>query len=214
MKQRRILIADDHPIVRRGLVAYIKGLPKYLVCEEVDDGLAAVASAKKLKPDIAILDHQMGELNGIEATRKIKAACPDTEVMLFTAVEDEVAIRAAFDAGAKSYIHKTELTEHLEAALEALANHRPYFTTRVGEVLFSRFLGDKTLPATHDELSPREREVLKLVAEGKPSKEICDMLSISLKTVETHRASIMRKLKLDSIAALVRYAIRNHIIEA
>ena len=212
MKQLRILLTDDHAIVRRGLAAFINAHPDWTVCGEACDGRQAVASAKKLKPDIVILDVTMPELNGLDAARQIKAACPATEILIFTAIEDEDLIRSVFDAGAKSYILKTEFIEHLGAALNALAAHKPYFTTEVGEVLFARFLGNRTVPADEPKLSSREREILQLVAEGHANKDVAALLSIGLKTVETHRAAVMSKLKLDSLPALVRYAIRHRII--
>lgn len=212
MKQIRILVTDDHAMVRRGLVSFINANPNWTVCGQACDGREALAAAKKLKPDIAILDVTMPELNGLDAARQIKTACPQTEILMYTAIEDEDMIRSVFDAGAKSYILKTDITEHLGAALNALAAHKPYFTTTVGEVLFSRFLGDKTVSANQPKLSPREREILQLVAEGHANKDVAALLSLSLKTVETHRAAVMRKLKLDSLPALVRYAIRHRII--
>jgi DNA-binding NarL/FixJ family response regulator len=214
MKQIRILLADDHTMVRSGLAAFIRTNPNWTVCGEAEDGRQALASARKLKPDIVILDVTMPELNGLDAARQIKAECPETEILMYTAIEDEDMIRAVFEAGAKSYILKTEITGHLAAALNALAAHKPYFTTDVGEVLFARFLGDKTVSAEEVQLSRRERDVLQLVVEGYQNKEVADRLSISLKTVESHRAAIMRKLKLDSLPALVRYAIRHRIISA
>jgi DNA-binding NarL/FixJ family response regulator len=210
----RILIADDHPIVRRGLMDFISTHGEYSVCGEAEDGRKAVEKAKELEPDIVLLDVTMPNLNGIDAARQIKAARPSTEIMMFTAIEDEDVIRELFEAGVKSYILKTEVTQHLDSALSALAAHRPYFTPRVGEALFARYLGEKTTSPAEERLSSREREVLQLVAEGKSNKETAAALFINLKTVETHRAAIMRKLKLDSVAALVRYAIRNRVITA
>jgi len=209
-----VLIADDHQILREGLKKFIGAMEDYSICGEAEDGRAAVEMAKQLNPDIVLLDVTMPNLNGIEAARQIKAALPATEVLMFTGVEDSSVIRQLFDAGVKSYILKTEVTAHLRSALESLSQHRPYFTSHIGEVLFARYLGEKTTPVSDELLSPREREVLQLVADGKSNKETSAALFISLKTVETHRAAIMRKLKLDSVPALVRYAIRNGLIAA
>lgn len=161
------------------------------------------------------MDIQMPELNGLEATRRIKKFAPQTEVLMFTGVETEEMVRQVFDAGARSCISKTSGKDQLEAALRSLARHKPYFTTEVGEILFAKFLSaEKAENSGPDRLTDREREILQLVAEGMSNKEVADRLGISVKTAETHRAAIMRKLKLQSVADLVRYAIRNHIISA
>jgi DNA-binding NarL/FixJ family response regulator len=212
--QTRILIADDHEILRQGLRHFIDAKSEYAICGEASDGRKAVEMAKELTPDIVLLDVTMPHLNGIDAARQIKAAMPTTEILMFTGVEDSNVIRQLFEAGVKSYILKTEVAEHLTSALSALAVHRPYFTSHVGEVLFQRYLGGKTVSAEDAELSPREREVLQLVCEGKSNKETAAALFISVKTVESHRATIMRKLKVDSVSALVRYAIRQGVIAA
>jgi DNA-binding NarL/FixJ family response regulator len=201
-------------MIRRGLTGFVRTHENFAVCGEAEDGRIAVAMAKELRPDIVLLDVTMPNLNGIDAARQIRVASPSTEILMFSAVEDTHVIRELFEAGVKSYILKSEVTEHLNSALSALAVHRPYFTARVGEVLFARYLGDKTVSEEEEKLSSREREVLQLVAEGKSNKETAAALFITVKTVETHRAAIMRKLKLNSLAALVRYAIRNRIISA
>lgn len=211
------MLADDHEVVRRGLRAVILEMPGWTVCGEVSDGRAAVKMAEELKPDVVVMDLGMPELNGIDATRQIRKACPETEVLIFTGEEDEELVRQVFEAGARSYIRKTDGKEHFEAALHALAKHKPYFTTEVGELLFARFLaGKKGAAADGDEgrLTNREREIVQLLAEGKSNKEVAGALGISVKTAETHRAAVMRKLKLKAFSELVRYAIRNHIVSA
>ena len=211
------MLADDHQVVRRGVQAAIEGMPGWVVCGEAVDGRAAVKMAEELKPDIVVMDVGMPELNGIDATRQIRKSCPETEVLIFTGQEAEDLVRQVFEAGARSYILKTDGREQLEAALRALAMHKPYFTTAVGEVLFARFLqGKKSATEDGDEgrLTTREREIVQLLAEGKSNKDVAGVLGISVKTAETHRAAVMKKLKLKAISDLVRYALRNHLVSA
>jgi len=217
MEQIRVLLADDHQVVRTGLRVAIEGMPGWVVCGEAVDGRAAVQMAGELRPDIVVMDVGMPELNGIDATRQIRKIRPETEVLMFTAQEAEDLVRQVFEAGARSYILKTDGKEQFEAALRALAKHKPYFTTGVGEVLFAKFLrGKKTAAEEEGEgrLSNREREIVQLLAEGRSNKEVAGVLGISVKTVETHRAAVMRKLKFNAFSDLVRYAIRNHLVSA
>ena len=217
MKALRILIADDHDVVRQGLTALIEHEPGWEVCGTARTGREAVERAKELKPDVAVLDMTMPELSGVEAVRQIKRALPLTEVLVFSAHRSEEVVAQVFDAGAKSYICKADAGRHLVDAIRSLAEHKPFFTAEVSEILFSRFLaadaGRKNGPA-EQKLTTREREIVRLLAEGRSNKETAGLLGISVRTSETHRASLMRKLGLDSLAGLVRYAVRNHIIEA
>lgn len=215
-KTLRILLADDHEIVRQGVRMLIEKEAGWEVCGEAVDGRKAVGMARKLTPDIVILDMGMPELNGLEAARQIKRALPKTEVLIFTGEESEQLIHEIFAVGARSYILKSDLSEHLVAAIRALGQHKHYFTSRVSEVVFARYF-DGASGAGKDKtegLTPREREIVQLVGEGKSNKEAASLLGISIKTVETHRAASMRKLRLDSFADLVRYAIRNKIVAA
>lgn len=209
----RILIADDHEIVREGLRAMIQRQPGWEVCGDVSTGREVVAQAPALNPDIIVMDIGMPELNGLDATRQIKRVLPNTEVLIFTANETEEIVRTVFKAGAKAYLLKSDANQHLIPAIEALCKHRTYFSSKVSELVFAGYLkGDAR---TDDQsLTAREREMVQLVAEGNTSKDIARVLGISVKTVETHRAAVMRKLKLNSVADLVRYAIRNGIILA
>ena len=209
----RILIADDHEIVREGLRAMIQRQPGWEVCGDASSGREVVAQAPALNPDIIVMDIGMPELNGLDATRQIKRALPNTEVLIFTANETEEIVRNVFKAGAKAYLLKSDANQHLVPAIEALCKHRTYFSSKVSELVFAGYLkGDAR---TDDQsLTAREREMVQLVAEGNTSKDIAQVLGISVKTVETHRAAVMRKLKLNSVADLVRYAIRNGIILA
>jgi len=186
------------------------------VCGEAVDGREAVALAGKLRPDVVVLDLGMPELNGLEAARQIKRALPKTEVLIFTGEESDQVIHDVFAAGARSYILKSDLAQHLVAAIRALGQHKHYFTSRISEVVFARYFDGATGPGKDktEGLTPREREIVQLLGEGKSNKEAGATLGISIKTVETHRAATMRKLRLDSFADLVRYAIRNKIIAA
>ncbi|EDY21460.1 two component transcriptional regulator, LuxR family [Chthoniobacter flavus Ellin428] len=217
METTKVLIADDHQVMRRGVRAVVELLEGWEVCGEASTGREAVEMVEKLQPQIVVMDVTMPELNGLEATRQIKKIAPATEILMFTGLETEELIRQVFEAGARSYILKTDGREQLEAALTALAAHKPYFTTQVGEILFAKFLHGK--PKDEEQtvdgrLTDREREIVQLLAEGASNKEVADSLGISVKTVETHRAAIMKKLKFKSFSDLVRYAIRNHIISA
>jgi DNA-binding NarL/FixJ family response regulator len=218
MANTRVLIADDHQVMRRGLKSLIEMMEGWEVCAEVSTGREAVEGVAKMQPDIAVLDMTMPELNGLEATRQIRKASPQTEVLIFTGHETEELVHQVFEAGARSYILKTDGKEHLEAALRSLAAHKPYFTTKIGEILFARMLhgkkGGSEEGSGTSRLTDREREIVQLLAEGKSNKEVADMLGISVKTAETHRAAIMKKLQLKAFSELVRYAIRNHIISA
>ncbi len=214
MEKLRILLADDHEVVRQGVRILIEKEAGWEVCGEAANGRTAVALAEKLKPDVVVLDIGMPELNGLDAARQIKRALPKTEVLIFTAEESDQLIHDVFAAGARSYILKSDIGGHLVAAIRALGEHKHYFTNRISEVVFARYL-DGASGAGKDKtegLTPREREIVQLLCEGKSNKEVAALLGISIKTVETHRAATMRKLRLDSFADLVRYAIRNKII--
>lgn len=212
MTRLRVLVADDHDVVREGVRMLIERQPGWEVCATAATGGEAIEKAKHFKPDVAILDMTMPELNGLEAARRIRRAAPHTEVLIFTARETEELIRDVFEAGAKSYILKSEATEHLVSAIRALAEHKPFFTTRVSKALFDRF----SAASRHDDgsrITTREQEVIRFLAEGKTNKEIADTLGLSLRTIEAHRANIMNKPGLGSLAAIVRYAVRHGMIE-
>ncbi len=217
MNPLRILIADDHEVVRDGLRAIIEHETGWEVCGTALTGREAVDRAKELKPDIAVLDMTMPEISGLEAVRQIKRALPQTEVLIFSAHRSEEVIAQVFDAGAKSYICKADAGRHLVAAIHSLAEHKPFFTPEVSQILFAKFLAadnGRKNGAAEQKLTNREREIVRLLADGRSNKETASLLGISVRTSETHRASLMRKLGLDSLASLVRYAVRNHIIEA
>jgi DNA-binding NarL/FixJ family response regulator len=208
----RILIADDHDIVRRGLRLLLEDHPGWQVCGEAATGRAAVAMAKQLVPDITIVDLTMPELNGLEATRQIKAAVSGVEVLIFTMHESEKVMRETIAAGARGYLLKSDATRYVVSAVEALAAHKPFFTSKVSEMLLEGYLRAKTgQEDAGGPLSAREREVVQLLAEGNSNKRIASRLDISVKTAETHRFRIMRKLGFNSLAEVVRHALRNDL---
>jgi DNA-binding NarL/FixJ family response regulator len=211
----RILVADDHHVVRAGLRALLETKTGWKVCAEAVNGREAVEKARELKPDVAVLDIGMPLLNGIEATRQIRKISPDTEVLILTMHDSELMIQGVLKAGARGYILKDDADRNLLAAVEALRRHKPYLSSRVSAAAPKTALlsGDDPAPERR-RLTPREREILQLLAEGKGNKEIAGFLSISVKTAETHRANIMLKLNFHSITELVRYAVRNHIIQS
>jgi DNA-binding NarL/FixJ family response regulator len=218
MKNLRILIADDHDLMRRGLKALVESHPGWKVCDEAYTGREAVTKAEQLKPDIVILDISMPELNGIEAARSIRKSSPGTEILILSVHYSDQLIREILEAGVRGYIMKSDPDADLINALEKLGNHRPFFTSRAAEVMLARFNHSQTRPSMRDmvreRLTAREREIVQLLSEGKSSKEVASFLGISVKTAETHRANIMRKLEIHSVSELVRYAVRNQIIEA
>jgi DNA-binding NarL/FixJ family response regulator len=204
--------------MRDGTRALIERQPGWEVCGIAGTGREAVAQAIRLQPNIVIMDMSMPDLNGLDAAVQIKRRVPHTEILMFTAHESDELIREVFEAGAKSYIFKSEAHHFLVDAIQSLSEHKPFFTSRVSEVLFAEMLNRSgaTPQATETSrrLTPREREIVQLLAEGSSNKKVAGVLGISIRTAETHRATVLRKLNLDSLASLVRYAIRNKIIEA
>jgi len=213
----RILIADDHDVMRQGTQSVIEREPGWEVCGFASTGREAVAKAAELEPDIVIMDMTMPELNGLDAAIQIKRHAPKTEILMFTGHATDELIREVFEAGVKSFISKAEAHTYLVEAIKSLARHKPFFTNEVSEILFANILyraeGSPDAAEPGQRLSLREREIVQLIAEGNSNKAIAQDLSISVRTAETHRASILRKLNLNSVAALVRYAVRNKLIE-
>lgn len=214
----RILVADDHEIVRRGLCELLQKHEGWEVCGEACNGREAVEMAKQLKPDVVIVDIGMPFLNGLDATRQLRQHDPHSKVIVLTITDSDQVIREALDAGARGFVLKSDAARDLVAAVEALQSKRMFFTPRVNDLVLAGFLkkghtiaGNEIpdLPA----LTAREREVTQLLAEGKSSKEVAVVLNLSTKTVETHRTNIMRKLNLHSIRDLVVYAIKNDMIQ-
>ncbi|HVH58931.1 MAG TPA: response regulator transcription factor [Candidatus Sulfotelmatobacter sp.] len=214
MPPLRILVADDHQVVRMGLRALLESKTGWRVCAEAANGREAVEKANGFRPDVAVLDIGMPLLNGVEATRQIRKVSPETEVLILTMHDSEQMIQGVLDAGARGYILKDDADRNLLAAVDALRKHKPYLSSRVSAAVSSRALPDVAegeRPARR--LTPREREIVQLLAEGKSNKEIASYLKISVKTAETHRANIMLKLNFHSVTELVRYAVKNKIIQ-
>jgi len=212
----RILLVDDHEIIRRGVRTLLEKRKDWQVVGEATTGREALAEVERLQPDVVVMDISMPGLNGLEAVRQIARAAPRTEVLVLTMHDSEKLVRQVLEAGARGYILKSDSTQKLIPAIEALRVHKPYLTSSVNEVVLRGYLGQKPLKGetSGGRLTPREREIVQLLAEGNTNKEIAATLSISVKTAETHRSNIMRKLDLHSVSELVRYAVRNDIIEA
>ena len=213
----RILVADDHQVVRTGLRALLESKTGWQVCAEASNGREAVEKAGQLKPDVAVLDIGMPLLNGVEATRQIRKLSPQTEILILTMHDSEQLVREVLGAGAHGYILKDDADRNLIAAVDALRRHKPYLSSRVSEAVSNAANpsedGAAFNHASRSRLTPREREIVQLLAEGKSNKEVAGYLGISVKTAETHRANIMLKLDFHSLADLVRYAVRNNIIQ-
>lgn len=218
MSNLRLLLADDHEIVRKGLRSVLEAQKDCEVVGEAADGRQAIALVKELNPDIVILDISKPLLNGLEATRQILKIRPQTKVLILTMHESDPLIRDVLDAGARGYILKTDAGRDLVTAVESLRRNKTFFTSRVSQMILDGFLKGDSRPSDSDSggirLTPRQREIVQLLAEGKSSKEVAVALDLSVKTAETHRANIMRKLDCHSVSEVVRYAIRNKIIEA
>jgi DNA-binding NarL/FixJ family response regulator len=214
MSAFRILIADDHEIVRRGIRALVEGHPGWEICGEAMDGRQAVEKAVELRPDIVLLDVGMPNLNGLDAARQILAANPRTRVLILTMHDSEQIVREVLEVGARGFLLKTDAARDLVSAVEALQRRTTFFTSSVAEIVLNGYLNRRSDDRpVKDRLTAREREVVQLLAEGKTSKEVAVALNLSVKTAETHRTNVMRKLDLHSVADLVRYAVRNNIVQ-
>jgi DNA-binding NarL/FixJ family response regulator len=211
----RLLVADDHELVRKGLCAVIQSHSGWVVAGEASDGREAVEKAQQLRPDVIVMDISMPSLNGLEATRQILKRV-STKVLILTMYESDPLIREVLDAGAQGYLLKTDAGSDLVTAVEALQRNKTYFTPKVAQMVLDGYLKRRAkLEESGEEgsrLTPRQREIVQLLAEGKSSKEVAVALGLSVKTAETHRANIMQRLNCHSVADLVRYAIRNNIV--
>jgi DNA-binding NarL/FixJ family response regulator len=218
----RILIADDHEVARHGIRALLEGHPGWEVCAEAKDGREAVELAATTNPGVILLDIGMPNLNGLEAARQILGASPNVAILILTMHDSDHMVREVLRAGARGFLLKSDAGRDLVAAVEALQRQRTFFTTRVSQMVLDGYLfrnnqeDGNIADEVEDEsdiLTGREREVIQLLAEGKTSKEVAATLNLSVKTAETHRTNLMRKLGLHSVADLTRYAVRNGIVQ-
>ena len=220
MANLRLLVADDHDVVRKGVRTLLEEQPGWEVAAEACDGREAVEKAKLVQPDVTILDLSMPELNGLEAAREILKTV-STKVLILTMYDSDPLIRQTLEAGARGYLLKSDAGRDLVSAVDALRRNKTFFTPKVAQMVLEGYLGRPSKENEDDSnrknglrLTARQKQILQLLAEGKSSKEVAVALNISVKTAETHRANIMRRLDCHSVTELVRYAIRNHIIEA
>lgn len=210
---RRILIADDHQAMREGVRSLLQDHAYCQIVAEASDGHEAMRLARETQPDIAILDYSLPLMNGLELTRAIKRELPRTEILIYTMHDREDLLVEVLRAGARGYVLKSDSGPHLIAAIEAMAMRKPYFSSEISETLLDHFVDSSRPAGSASSLTAREREIVQLIAEGRINKQIAHLLDISVKTVETHRATAMHKLKLRSTAELVRYAVRNNIVQ-
>lgn len=212
----RVLIADDHEVVRAGLRHLVLEQAGWQVVGEATTGRQATAMALEKQPDVVVIDIAMPELNGLDAARQIKKSLPKTEIVILTLhLSDQLAYEI-INAGIRGYVLKSDANRDLVNAIEAVSRHRAFFTGKVSEMLMDKVRGDGSLLRSQqgpDRLTGRQREVVQLLAEGKSSKEVAVALNISVKTAETHRANIMQRVNCHSVSELVRYAVKNQIIE-
>ena len=212
----RILVVDDHAVVRRGVRSVLESHEGWEVCGEATTGRDAVEQSRQLRPDVVVMDMSLPELNGLDATRQILKDGPGIEVLVLTMHHSEDLARDVLRAGARGYIMKSDADENLITAVDTLRQHKPFLTSTVTGFVLDDFV--RRRDGGQADLSPvdvtsREREIIQLIAEGRSNKEAASTLGISVKTIEAHRANIMRKLRLRSVSDLVRYAIRNKIVQ-
>jgi DNA-binding NarL/FixJ family response regulator len=214
----RIVVVDDHSVVRRGVRALLESQPGWEVLAEATTGREAVDIVKRLQPDVVVMDLSLPELNGLDATRQILKDSPRTEVLVLTMHHSEELVRDVLQAGARGYVLKSDADASLISAVDSLRRHKPFLTANVTEFVLDDYLrrAEDQDPAAlpHSGVTSREREIIQLLAEGKSNKEAASVLGVSVKTVEAHRANLMRKLHLRSLSDLVRYAVRNKIVQA
>jgi len=218
MESLKLLIADDHEIVRKGLRSLLEAQPGWQVTAEASDGREAVEKALEFKPDVTVLDIGMPSLNGLEAARQMLKHDAQAKILILTMHESDPLIREVLAAGARGYVLKTDASRDLVTAVNAVRSNKTFFTAKVAQMVLDGYLEKKTKKvedqSAKTRLTPRQREIVQLLAEGKSSKEVATELGLSVKTAETHRANIMRRLDCHSVSELVRYAVRNNIIEA
>ncbi len=216
MTPLRILIVDDHAVVRRGVRSLLESEKGFEITGEASTGREAVDMARRLQPDVVVMDLSLPELNGLDATRQILKDSPRSEILVLTMHHSEELARDVLQAGARGYVLKSDADQSLIAAVTSLREHKPFLSSRVTEFVLDDYLRRTEAleeALTHEAVTAREREIIQLLAEGNSNKEAASTLGISVKTIEAHRANIMRKLRLRSVSELVRYAIRNKIVQ-
>ena len=210
-----LLLADDHQLMRQGLSALLSRQPEIQIIADASDGRTAVALVKQHSPDIVLMDITMPDLNGIEATRQIVAAEPATQVVILSMHTDEGYVLRALKAGARAYILKNSAEADLIRAIRAVAEGKSFFSPVISKMLledYVRQIRDKQVEDSYDLLTPREREVLQLLAEGRTNKEVANILNLSVYTIDAHRGNILQKLGLHGVPELILYAVRKGII--
>jgi DNA-binding NarL/FixJ family response regulator len=215
MNMFRILVADHHPIFRFGLCSLLGAHAGWEVCGEASDGRDAIEKSKQLKPDLVIMDICMPKLNGVDAARQIIKENPAQQILVLTDIDSEQVVRDCLEVGVRGWVFKSDQMDDLTIAVESMRQHKASFSMRVSDLIMDGYLErQRASPSAANvpKLSPREREVVQLVGEGKTSKEVAMILNVTVKTAETHRSNIMYKLKLHSVAELVLYAVRNEIV--
>jgi len=218
MSKLDVLVADDHDIVRRGLRDLIEEQPGWKVIAEATNGTEAVEKTREMKPDVSILDVSMPSLNGIEAARQISESGSQTKLLILTMYHSDPMVRQMLQAGVRGFVLKSDAATELVQAIDALHRNKTFFTSKVSQMSVDAQQDRSSKHSDHDgrdalRLTPRQREIVQLLAEGKNSREIAAALGTTFKTVETHRANIMRRLDCHSVTELVRYAIRNGIVQ-
>jgi DNA-binding NarL/FixJ family response regulator len=209
----RILIADDHQAIRQGVRAFLEKRQGWQIVGEASNGREALERAGETSPNIAIVDYSLPQMNGLELTRALRRELPRTEVVIYTMHDEESILTEVLRAGARGYVLKSDPSAHLVTAVEALARGKPYFSPAISEALLDHFVDPRQGNDGATVLTAREREIVQLIAEGNLNKQVAHLLDITLKTVETHRAAVMHKLKIRTTAELVLYAVRNHIVQ-
>ncbi len=214
-RTHRIVVAEDHTIVREGLRALLGSDPDFEIVGEVADGWEAIQSAENLEPDIVLMDLSMPRMHGMEAMREIKKRCPKTKILVLTVHDNEEYVLAALEAGANGYILKHATSAELVTAIKTILSDKQYLSPAISGIVIKGYLDAKKNPApesTWDTLTQREREILKLIAEGYKNKEIANFLCISIKTAQKHRANLMEKLNLHNVAGLTAFAIERGLV--
>ncbi len=208
----RVLVADDHPVVRKGLLSCLERQPRLKVVGEAADGDEAVQKALELAPDVVLMDISMPRVSGLAATQHLRQAAPDIKILILSVHNNQSYIFRIIQAGAHGYVSKEAAPEELLRAIESVCDGAPFFSPSVAQAALSQLVNHGGKPEPFAQLTSREREVLSLIAEGQSNKEIANRLGIGVRTIETHRERIMRRLDIHSVAGLTKFAIANGLV--